>query len=357
MTARSNVYYWKCDSPLSHEEKRSYNAKYVLADISQVVDSIAADYLGEAADSVQSTGSAGNHYAYLIRHGQETFFFRADDGKIEDDYMLAEQTAMRAAAQHGLPVPKVLACDVSRERYPVRFQIIEHIPYPDMNKHDQAGTLDRVSAAHQTGSIMARLHNILLDGFGFLNTDRLKEGGAIKGLDSSNGDYFYKCLDRHLAYLQDAALLSVTETIEIERLFRKHENLLALDQGSMVHKDMAFWNLLGTPTEVKAVIDWDDVISGDPVDDLAILRCFYDDDVWLPLLAGYREVRALPEDFDGRLAMYLTRNMLWKTMIRHFMGYFEMEGDFFILNDANRGDLETFTRARLTMGVEMLRRL
>ena len=129
-----------------------------------------------------------------------------------------------------------------------------------------------------------------------------------------------------------------------------------MSQGSLIHKDMAFWNLLGSPTEVAAVIDWDDVVSGDPVDDLSIVRCFYDDDVWRPLLESYQEVRRLPDDFEGRLGLYLTRNMLWKSMIRHYMGYFEITGDFFILNRETEDGLEAATRRRLAMGVAALRR-
>lgn len=70
------------------------------------------------------------------------------------------------------------------------------------------------------------------------------------------------------------------------------------------------------------------MVSGDPADDLSIVRRFYNDDVWLPLLESYRNIRLLPDDFDARLSLYLTRNMLWKSMIRHTMGYFEMSGDF-----------------------------
>lgn len=354
---RTNIYYWKCDNPLPIAEKRLYNDKYAQADITDTVEAIATDFLNEAPDAVKHMGSAGNHYAYLIEYAGRTYFFRSDDGKLDDDYMLAEQAAMRMARQRGIPVPELLACDVSMERHPVRYQIFEHIPYPDLNKHDQADKLDRDTVGRQVGDILARLHGIQLDGFGFFDTAQLASSDTVHGLDTSNRDYFLKCLDAHLAYLRDVGFLSVEQVREIEQLIARHDALLELDRGSLLHKDMAFWNLLGSPEQVEAVIDWDDVVSGDPVDDLSIVRCFYDDDVWLPLLDSYRAVRSLPADFDARLAMYLMRNMLWKSMIRHAMGYFEMTGDFFILNRETREDLETATRLRLAMGVDALKRL
>jgi len=35
---RTNIYYWKCDNPLSVKEKLVYNGKYKLADITDTVN-------------------------------------------------------------------------------------------------------------------------------------------------------------------------------------------------------------------------------------------------------------------------------------------------------------------------------
>ena len=354
---RTDIYYWKCDNPLPIEQKRVYNDKYGEADITETVKAIATDFLSEAPQAIRHTGSAGNHYAYLIDPGARTYFFRSDDGKVEDYYMLGERAAMDLAARNGVPVPRLFACDVSMSHYPIRYQIFEHIPFPDLNKHDQAGKLDRGAVAQQMGTILARLHDIELDGYGFFAPAKLSTSGQIRGLDASARDYFRKCLHTHLGYLRDVSFLSTEQVNHIERLIDRHDQLLDLDRGRMLHRDMAFWNLVGSPTDVLAVVDWDDVVIGDPADDLSIVRCFYDDDIWIPLLESYRRLRPLPEDFDGRVSLYLTRNMLWKSMIRHYMGYFEITGDFFILNRETAGDLEKSTRKRLAMGVEGLARL
>ena len=126
--------------------------------------------------------------------------------------------------------------------------------------------------------------------------------------------------------------------------------------ASIVHKDLAFWNMIGRPDAIRAIVDWDDVIAGDPVDDLAILKCFYNDDIFLPLLEGYREVAPLPDLFYPKLWLYLVRNMLWKAVIRSFMGYFDMTGDFFILSPDNRTSLRQFTLDRLRMGIHELQK-
>ena len=104
-------------------------------------------------------------------------------------------------------------------------------------------------------------------------------------------------------------------------------------------------------------MDWDDVISSDPADDLAIIRCFYGEDVFRPVLEGYQVVTKLPADFYPKLWLYLVRNMLWKAVIRTFMKYFEMNGKFFILNRENQADFKKFTYDRLFLGVNELKKL
>jgi len=151
---RTDIYYWKCDNPLPAEQKRVYNDKYAQADITNAVTEIATDFLSGPPDAVKPTGSAGNHYAYLIDHDGKKFFFRSDDGKLNDDYMLAEQAAMELAKRHGVPVPKLLACDVTMSRHPVRYQIFEYVPFPDLNTHDRAGNLNREAVGQQMGDIL-----------------------------------------------------------------------------------------------------------------------------------------------------------------------------------------------------------
>ena len=121
---RENIYYWKCDSPLSYEEKRTYNDKYQTSDITATVAEIASVHFSGSECRVEATGSAGNHYAYLLHAGDETWFFRADDGRIDDDYMDAESAVMARVREAGVPVPEVMVTDTSLDRFPVRYQIM-----------------------------------------------------------------------------------------------------------------------------------------------------------------------------------------------------------------------------------------
>ena len=125
---RTDIYYWKCDNPLPEAEKLVYNDKYRLADVSELVSQIAKQHFGAAPRCVEPTGSEGNHYTYIIRYPDRSVFFRADDGKIDDDYMDAEAAAMALARRHGIFVPVVYATDTSHSKFPIRYQLLELVP-------------------------------------------------------------------------------------------------------------------------------------------------------------------------------------------------------------------------------------
>lgn len=351
---RTDIYYWKCDNPTPVEQKRTYNDKYSATDLTGLASEIASAEYGTAPERVEPAGGQGNHYTYLLHYPDRTLFFRSDDGVAEDDYMEAENAVMKLVRKHGVPVPHVFASDASKGRFPVRYQILELVQGKSLNTFYDAGTLDIDAAAAKLGACMAKMHEIKLDGFGFLNTDTLRRSGEMIGLDTTNSAYFHKRLEAHLKYLLDSSFLSASETGRIETLFSRHGALLDIERGSLVHKDMALWNVIGESDRISAIIDWDDAVIDDPVDDISILMCFYDEGLLEPFLAGYTGVRNLPEDFHVRVNLYLARNMLWKAVIRSFMGYFEMSGDFFLLGKANGDALRRQTYEKLFGALDVL---
>jgi aminoglycoside phosphotransferase (APT) family kinase protein len=351
---RTNVYYWKCDNPLPLEERRIYNDKYEHADISEEVKAVAESFFGQPV-LVNSTGSAGNHYAYTLDVGNERYFFRAADGRIDDDYMLAESAVMRLLSKHGVPVPEVLTVDVTKSEASFRYQILEWRPEPCLNVFYQNDTLDHAQVGRQLGEYLARMHSVSRPGFGFVNTATLAESGEIQGLDQSHQTYFLKNLDIHLSYLRDNDLLNATRAREIEERITSLAYLTELEKGGIVHRDIALWNILGERDRITAVIDWDDVVIGDPADDFGILGCFYDSGFITHVKDGYSTVCPLPEALEVKMPLYTLRNMLWKAMIRHYMGYFEQTGNFFILNADNRASLRDFTLGKIDTALAQLK--
>jgi len=143
---------------------------------------------------------------------------------------------------------------------------------------------------------------------------------------------------------------------EIREEIENHRALLELPQGCLVHKDLALWNILGARDQIAAFIDFDDAISGDPMDDLSLLACFHDTAFLHRAFEGYQSVRALPEHHLRRFWLHLLRNMIVKAVIRVGAGYFDRDDGFFLIGSGSSGsNLREMTLSRLATALRGLR--
>jgi aminoglycoside phosphotransferase (APT) family kinase protein len=255
----------------------------------------------------------------------------------------------------GVPTPEVLAFDASRATVPFAWQVLECIPQPDINQWHKQGTLDAVAAARTIGGYIARWQEIRPHGFGPFRVDVLRARGTLTGWHANYPDYYHARLADHLDFLTKGGFLTPSLAAAIRSEIDRHRALLELPAPCLVHKDLAFWNVLGSAREILAVIDWDDCVGGDPLDDLSLLGCFHDGPVLRAAFAGYAAVRPLPADYAPRFWLHLLRNMLLKAVIRLGSGYFELTGGFFLLGPGGTGaDLKAATEARIRLALRGL---
>lgn len=329
---RNQIFYWKCDSPIPVKDKINcfFRDKYT-DEVKALVLAAASDFLGRTPKRLDVLKSDGNHLTAKFADHDTVYFFRADEGKaIDDDYLLAESTVMNLLNREGLPVPPVHHTDISMLRYPFRYQIMEYTPFSCLNKFAKARTLDEFKIAEQSGHFLAKLHSNHFSGYGFFNTEKLFAGESLIGLDESAEVYFRKCLEKHLVYLKEHSLISPEMDERIRTILTKGVPLLSGVKGTLVHRDYTYWNILGSETKIERVIDWDDSVSSDPADDFGIINCFLNEPLLERILQSYKTEIPLDDSFRVRIHLHTLRNMLWKTMIRDYMGYFDKGKDFFL---------------------------
>jgi hypothetical protein len=73
------------------------------------------------------------------------------------------------------------------------------------------------------------------------------------------------------------------------------------------------------------------------------------------MLEAYSSVSPLCESFKSRIWFYTLRNMLWKTMIRHYMGYFDRDKDFFLSKNDLNLSLKEYSLGKIEQAVKNLR--
>jgi aminoglycoside phosphotransferase (APT) family kinase protein len=343
---RCDIYYWKCDRTAAFhgtEADRSDNPRMEA----QLRHALGKRFPG-ASLALRPGNGQGNHRTFRLTLNGEQAFVRIEDGPERDNYFEVEAVISSALCTRGIPAPRVLAHDCDRTEVPFAWQVLGYIPFPDLNQHCKQGTLSLEEIAEPIGEAVARWQDIRPSGFGPFSAVEAHACGRLKGVHSSYESYFVLNLQQHVAFLVTNGFLNGTHAAAVCDTITRHRHVLRLDQGCLVHKDLALWNILGTPQQIAAFIDWDDAISGDPMDDLSLLGCFYDSAVIGHALAGYTRVRPLPDDFTPRFWLHLLRNMLVKAVIRVGAGYFKRTDSFFLIGTGATGaDLEAFTRARI----------
>jgi len=344
--SRKDIYYWKCDRPSAFHGTQTRGEPDLTLQ-SQLTEELQRYF---DCDSVvlSAGGGQGNHLTWAGRVDGKEMFVRVENGPEMDGQLAVESAVSELVRGVGVSTPQVYGCDASRGRVPFAWQALEKISAPDLNHWYKQGVLELPKIAFAIGVAAAKWQTLTFQGMGVLD-------GSLKGFRSSYEDYFRLRLDQHLGFLVQRDLLTLTERSAIDAVINEHASLLRIEHGCFVHKDLALWNILGTESEIRAFIDFDDAISGDPMDDLSLLACFHDAAFLERAFDGYQSVRPLPREYRRRFWLHLLRNMIVKAVIRVGAGYFDRAGDFFLVGTGGGGEaLRRFTQTRLHLALEGL---
>lgn len=342
---RARIYYWKCDRPAAyHGTSGTHDHEFLERQVKTILE----EHFSSPTDLQPGPGQ-GNHITFTANCGDLPLFIRIDDSPEQDDYLAIESRVQETVREFGVATPRILAFDASRSNVSFAWQVMQRVDAPDINIHFKNRNLDLGAISGSIGTAIARWQELRPDGFGPFRLS----GEKLEGLHPTYPDYFFMHFERHLHYLTDHGFLTAPEAGEIRNEVVAHQSLLRIPQGCLVHKDLAFWNILGSPGKIDAFIDWDDSISGDPMDDFSLLACFHNASVLEPALAAYQSHHPLPEEHRRRFWLHLLRNMLVKAVIRVGAGYFNRNSSFFLINDGT--DLKQFTHQRLHQALAGLR--
>jgi aminoglycoside phosphotransferase (APT) family kinase protein len=362
--SRRDIYYWKCDRPAAFHGTQSRGEADANL-VCQLEKELQRHF--ETKNVVLSPGAGqGNHLTWNAEVDGELLFVRVENGAENDAHLVVESALIDRVSAAGVPTPRVFGCDASRSRVAFAWQALERISAPDLNHWFKQGVLDTAHIAFVIGQAVAKWQAITFDGFGTLERSALNESqstleednelcGPLSGSRSSYADYFHLRLDQHLGFLVSSGFLTRAQRDEIAAEIANHQALLDLPRGCLVHKDLALWNILGTPQDIAAFIDFDDAISGDPLDDLSLLACFHDAAFLRRAFEGYASIRPLPAEHRRRFWLHLLRNMIVKAVIRVGAGYFDRGDGFFLIGTGGSGaDLKRTTHARIALALRGL---
>jgi len=203
------------------------------------------------------------------------------------------------AAGTTIPMPEVLAVNMSYQDWPWRYLIRSHIPGQELALvRGQMAEHELIDAYRQIGSAVAQLHTIHFPRFGELSAD-----GSIQG----DEQFFPAFIQRARQSIRSARLLDLFLDL-IEKQKQLFEDVR---QASLCHEDLHEYNLLFQYRQgqwrLATILDFDKAWAGQPEIDLARLE------IWKGMTSevfwqAYKAVCAIEPRYQGRRPIY---QFLW----------------------------------------------
>lgn len=351
--SRRDIYYWKCDRPAAFHGTQSQRQTAAIEP--QILTLLQSEFPDDTI-RLRDGGSQGNHLTWIVEIGSRSCFLRVEDGPERSNHLEVESHIIDRVREQGVKTPEILRVDAGRREVPFAWQLMELIPARNLNHELKQGRLDAATIACEIGIAVARWQNVPVAGFGHFDPTVVQNEGRLQGYHPRYRDYFFLNWERHLGFLEERAFLTSAEVRTIRNEVARNADLLERTAGCLVHKDLAFWNILGDQSGVAAYIDWDDAVAADEMDDLSLLGCFHDGPVIAEALKGYISIKPRPPDHEGRFWLHLLRNMIFKSVIRVGAGYFDRSDGFFLVGTGLSGDnLRQQTRSRISRALDGLR--
>ena len=246
---------------------------------------------------------------------------------VRDD-LRAEAWAMDRASAAGVPASRVIAIDADG---PVPYLIVERSRGVPL----WHSTLTRSKAEHaarDAGAYLRKLHQIRLDGFGYADRDHLAATGELRGRRATLDDDIHAELEWGLSYLEAHDALDRRVIARLRSMYTDAQPALhASPRGSFLHGDIGRMHVFADPANgaVTDLIDWGDVLVGDPVWEIAVAHCHMTspaeghlaytghDGLFPFLLAGYDPDPAMAARIDRLLTFYSALRFAWVARMCH----------------------------------------
>ncbi|MEO5948802.1 MAG: phosphotransferase [Candidatus Saccharimonas sp.] len=320
---RSNVFYWQTDRAVEPEE-----AGHIWADrhryftdselVEHVNTTLGDDKLAAIMpldlEAQTNLGNVNSVRVGTLASGTGVII-RCHPKGVLNGYFHAEAAASHKAKGLGLPSFDTLAVHDYKGGDDFAFHILEELPGTAIKKWLEAHSEDEAVLLPQAGKMMARLHQVTVEGYGPFDNERAKSGELV-GLHLTLADSTRAGLQFNLDTTEKEKIITQDQRTKISELFSDDNPLLASGKSVLVHNDFADWNLLTDGKEVTGILDWDECVGSDPIADIACWSTFFEPERLEAFLDGYWQIAEKPDDFQAKFELLRLRYVLSKMTLR-----------------------------------------
>ncbi len=320
---RSNVFYWQTDRAVEPEEAgqiwadrhRYFSDDEIIEKVNSILtDEKLASIIPFDPNSQTNLGNVSSVRIGVLESGKDVII-RCYPKGVTNGYFDVEAAAAHLVKQAGLPSYETVAIHDFEGGEDFAFHVLEKLPGAAIQKWLEAHPEDESQLVGKLGTMMARLHQVEVNGFGPFDNNKAREG-TLEGLHSTYAIALRAGLEFNLDTLVKLDVVSTDQKQAMGDLFSDDNALLKVDKSVLIHNDFADWNLLTDGKDVTGIIDWDECVGGDPVSDIACWSTFFEPERLEAFLKGYWQVAEKPGDFQDKFVLLRLRYTLSKMTLR-----------------------------------------
>lgn len=319
---RSDCFYWQTDRKISAEEAAMiWKDRHSAITNEELIDKINAElkedklaYIEPFDENAQtSLGNVNSIRVGTLASGKKVII-RCHPKGVRNGYFYVESLASSIALANGLPAYNTYCIHELENENDISFQVIEMLKGDTVQFCLKYHPEKEEQLVEQMGKAMARLHRIIVSGFGPFSNEQAKVGN-LQGMHKSLKDSINAGLEENLERLVTYNILDRDVADKMQKLFTDTE-LLNMDLSVLIHNDFADWNLLTDGNAITGIIDWDECVAGHPIQEIACWSTFFDPERIKPFLKGYFSEIPMYDNFDEIFQLMRLRYTISKMALR-----------------------------------------
>lgn len=319
---RTECFYWQTDRRISAEEaaiiwKDRHTAiknEELLNKINDELKEKKITFIKPFDENAQTSLGNVNSIRIGILEDDKEVIIRCHPKGIKNGYFYSESLAASIALKNNIPTYKTYCIHELKNEEDISYQVIEKLDGDTVQFYLKKHPEKEEQLVIEMGKTMAKLHKIKTDGFGPFDNEKAKSG-VLKGLHSSLKEAINAGLEENLERLVKYSIITKNAANKTKELF-KNSKLLNLSESVLIHNDFADWNLLTDGNAITGVIDWDECVSGHPIQEIACWSTFFEPERIKPFLKGYFSERPEYDNFDEIFQLMRLRYTISKMALR-----------------------------------------
>lgn len=319
---RNNCFYWQTDRKVTAEEaamiwKDRHSAitnEELLTKVNENLKNEKLSFIHPLDKNAEtSLGNVNSIRVGVLENGNEVII-RCHPKGVKNGYFYAESLASNQALKHNLPAYKTYCIHELENEEDISYQVIEKLKGNTIQFYLKEHPEKEEQLVFEMGKTMAKLHKIEVEGFGPFDNEQAKNGN-LKGIHRSLKESINAGLEENLERLVKYNILTKEIATKMNQLFANNP-LLNSNVSVLIHNDFADWNLLTDGNTVTGIIDWDECVSGNPIQEIACWSTFFDPERIKPFLKGYFSEVPMYDNFDEMFQLMRLRYTISKMALR-----------------------------------------